>query len=177
MPRDELGNSYVVGIWAGAGTFTPRVEVMMKHWAGLHMARGHCILCPCPCTEDEGCDTIAVTWELIAKHCTRRHVASFPKGGKGQARARGIVERYLNRWYSCHGERISGSDRWKALSLSGFAMQKLINDHYRWLGPSSSDPTPAWLVQKALEVGHSNTKCSVKTLMESMSRRAQRLCT
>ena len=51
-------------------------------------------------------------------------------------------------------------------------MQKLINDHYRWLGPASEDPTPAWLVRKALEVGHSNTKCSIKTLMASMSKSA-----
>ena len=62
VPRDELGNTYGVGIWAGSGTFSMRVDVMMKHWAGLHMARGHCIVCPCPLVDDtHQCDTFAIT--------------------------------------------------------------------------------------------------------------------
>ena len=142
---------------------------MMRHWAGLHMARGHCIVCPCPCSND-GCDTIAVTSELIAKHCLRKHEASFPKGDKGQAKARGIVEKYLHKWYLFHGEK--GTDRCKALSVPNHTMHILINDHYRWQGPSSCEPSAKALVERALEVGHPNTKCSIKIVGDSLTRRA-----
>ena len=81
LPRDNDGNTYGVGIVFGAGAYTPRAELIMKHWTGLHMAKGHCIVCTCPVA---GCAMVAVTPELISKHCTRRHATEYPRGRKGQ---------------------------------------------------------------------------------------------
>ena len=138
----------------------------MKHWMGLHMAKGHCIVCPCPVA---GCNTIAVTPELISKHCTRRHASEYPRGRKGQTHSKSVVEKYLSKWHKIHNEKVPESGKWRPLTMASSYMFNAVDSDYYWHGEAGEEPSARKLAEMAIQVGHPSHKCKMHAITSKVT--------
>ena len=130
------------------------------------MAKGHCIVCPCPVA---GCNTVAVTPELISKHCTKRHAIEYPRGRKGQAHSKRVVEKYLSKWHRIHNEKVSETDRLRSLTMASSFMFKAVNTDYFWHGESGEELSARKLAEMAIRVGHPSHKCKMHAITSKMT--------